>query len=258
MAQVACQISPLPAPSSCLKKRHRLLFEDRPSSTQVLERLLELIDDTVLPRRLRLLREGRVLACFIVAHRKLLSVEIEGQPVAAGDAASCAAQFARALNRLVQLSPSLAPAGAKHSPLPQFDVSPCRIPETTARCSAAQLGKALLDITAGHNPAPSVLDCAMSWARTDQTGTSQTLGGDPHFHDMLVTALGTLLRAHRSGENANLALRTSAMPLLQILPLQKDVTLVTKSCPNSGHVWVGVFAPDPQPAPDDLLAASLI
>ena len=135
----------------------------------------------VLPRRLRLQREGRVLACFSIAHRKLLSVEIAGQPVAAGGAESCAAQFARALNRLAQLSPDLATAGAAHSPLPQFDVSPCRLPETTARCSAEQLRMALLDITVGTNTAPSVLDRAMSWARTDQTEINRTLGGDPHF-----------------------------------------------------------------------------
>ena len=234
MPQAAHQISPLPAPSSWQEKRQRLLCEDRRPSTQVVERLLELIDDTVLPRRLRLQREGRVLACFSIAHRKLLAVEIAGQPVAAGDAVSCAAQFARALNRLAQLSPDLAPEGAAHTPLPQFDVSPCRLPETTARCSAEQLRLALLDITVGTNTAPSVLDRAMSWARTDQTETNRTLGGDPHFHNILAKTLETLLRAHRSGENANLALRTSAMPLLQILPLQEDITLVTKSCPNSG------------------------
>ena len=258
MAQTAHHISPLVAPSSWQDKRQRLLFgDDAPASSLLTEQLLALIDDIVLSRRVRLFHGDRVVACFLIAHRKLLSVEIAGQPVAAGDAASCALQFARALHRLSQLFPKLAPAGDTTGPLPHLDVTPCRLPETAARCCAAHLRSALLHIPGGPQTPSSVFDRALASACMAATGSDLSVVGATRFHVMLEKTLQSLCVAPSNSAERAPAFRASAMPLMQILPVHPDVTLVVRYCPHVGKLWAGVFAHDTLPTPAELLSAQL-
>ena len=250
MAEALRHTGPRPVPSSWQDKRDRLLFQDSPPATDSLERLLQLVDDTVLPRRLRIHRAGSVVACFLVAHRKLLAMEIAGQPVSPGDKTACAGQFARALERLAKLVPHLAPAAATNSPLPQIDITPCRLPESEARCSAAQLRAALAQIAGGNAPV-SALETALSAAVFDPRNPQMQLKGHAQFHGMLQTVLQRLRSDKMGGAGT---FRAAKLPRLQVLPLRADLTLVVGCNGLTGDVWAAVYCPKTLPAPESLLA----
>lgn len=258
MADPAPFFQAAPAQTALQQKLERLHHPaERPA--RVLEQILDLIDDTLLARRFRLRRSGQVLAHFVVCHRKLLSLEIAGQPVAPGDPSTAASQFARALLRLDQLTP-----GADV----QFDHSGCTPPETALRCSATQLRRAINSVPRlSEAPGPEVacaLDQALSWGRiAPQEAQSVTLQGDSRFHAMIGAVLAQAAKdmaPDRRPQSPNAVHITTphtghpgqATAGLILLPIRPDLQLVIKHCPAQAVIWAALFSAQRLPPPESL------
>lgn len=182
------EVSPAQQPEWQARLARVARHQPGPMDDTLLARLLQAVDETILPRRLSVICAQSTMATLVICHRKLVAMDVAGHPVHPETTAEAAVIFAAALRRLAHM------LGTRPFSLRS---APCRVPAGDMRCASGNLKQALMqdaklqDIPASPtlDPIEQVRQSAFAWLETDQNCSNFVQGGDEKYSSCLQDSL---------------------------------------------------------------------